>query len=187
MSCRGGLRFLSPYSKFVFGLDISFLELFYASCILKHLPRRMENYSLTIIGSIVKKRRIQVEECKNITLVVGRAENIPLKESCLSVVVSNNVFDLLEDPIASIEESERVLSKDGLFLFSSCYGGLSARAWKNMRIKRNQTVWERIKEVIDYKMKVLEVRDNIPWLVRNHERSINIYNNYCFCAKKLNR
>jgi len=180
----GFLRSLSPYSKFVFGLDTSFLQLFYASCILKHFPCRMKDYSLNILGNIVKKRRIRSEEFKNVTLIAGEAENIPIRESCLSALVSSNVFDIIEDPIASIEEAGRVLSKDGLFLFSSCYGGLSAQTWKKMGIKRNQTVWGKVKEVIENRMKILETCDNIPWLVRNNERSISIFNNYCFCARK---
>ena len=187
VGCHAGgfLRALSTYSKFVFGLDNSFLQLFYASCILKHFPYRMKDYSLASIGNIVMKRPIRSEECKNVTLIAADAANIPIRESCLSALISNNVFDLIKDPIASIEEAERVLSKDGLFLFSSCYGGISAQTWKDLGIKRNQTVWGKIKEVIGNRMKVLETRDNIPWLVRDHERSINIFNNHCFCARKI--
>ena len=54
-----------------------------------------------------------------------------------------------------------------------------------MPLKKNKTISEKIEEVTEHRMKILEVRDNVPWLRRSHERSLTLYTNYCFCAKKV--
>jgi len=180
----GFLNKLSQKAKFVFGLDVSFLHLFYASCILKRLPVPIKKHGIRIVGDITKKRSIKVEPVDNLALIVGLGDNLPLKDSTLSIASSCNTLDIINNPIGLLKEKIRVLKNKGLLLCSDPHG-FSSESWKNLRVKENQSVWERVQEILNPSVKILEERDNIPWVLYYHDRVNTIHRNHCFCGIKI--
>jgi SAM-dependent methyltransferase/uncharacterized protein YbaR (Trm112 family) len=180
----GFLSALSNKSRFVFGLDNSFVHLFFASCLLRHLPKRIKYYKVIIEGGIKKKRTLDVRMTDNLTLIAGRGDNLPFKNSSLSIASSCNLIDIIDNPLGLLEEKIRVLKKRGLLFSSDPYEFLGENK-KMLKLKRNQTPWQRIQEVLRPRIKILEERHFVPWITRGYQRSYSIYYNHSFCGRKM--
>lgn len=185
IGCNAGgfLRQLSKNANFAFGLDSSFAHLFFASCLLKGIPKRISQYRVIVEADIKRKRTLKVNTVNNLALVVGEADNLPFKDSLFSIVSSCNMIDIVDNPIGLLKEKIRVLKKNGLLLSSDPYQFLSGNK-KELKIKKGQTPWQRIEEILKPKIKILEEQDNIPWITRSYQRNYSIYYNHSFCGRK---
>jgi len=180
----GFLISLSQNARLVFGLDNSFEHLFFASCLLKRFPKRINYYQVLLEADIKKKRPLDVKTVDNLTLIAGEGDNLPFRNSSLSIVSSCNLIDIIDNPIGLLREKIRVLKKKGLLLSSDPYQFLGENK-KKLKVKKGQTPWQRIKEILRPKIKILEERDNTPWVTRGYQRNYSIYYNHSFCGRKL--
>lgn len=175
---------LSKNSRFVFGLDNSFEHLFFTSCLLKHLPVKINQYKVIIEADIKKKRPINVNPVSKLALIAGRGDNLPFKDSLLSIVSSCNLIDVIDNPLGLLKEKIRVLKKKGLLLSSDPYQFLGENKRK-LKVRKGQTPWQRIQEILRPRIKILEECDNIPWITRGYQRHYTIYYNHSFCGRKV--
>lgn len=180
----GFLKELSENAGFVFGLDISFEHLFFTSCLLKHLPVRIGQYRVIIEAGIKKRRSLDFKALDNLALIAGEGDNLPFKDSSLSIAASCNLIDVIDNPLGLVKEKIRVLKKKGLFLSSDPYQFLGENK-KRLKIKKGQSPWQRLQEILRPKIKILEESDYIPWITRGYQRHYNIYYNHSFCGRKV--
>lgn len=180
----GFLKGLAHHSRIVFGIDNSFEKLFLASSILKHMPVRISQYRVIMEASIRKKREIDVGPVTNLELIVGMGDNLPFRDSSLYITSSCNLVDVIDNPVGLFMEKIRVLKKGGLLLCSDPYQFLGENR-KKLKIKRGQPPWERLREVLRPKVKILEERDYVPWITRRYKRHYSIYYSHSFCGKKV--
>lgn len=120
----------------------------------------------------------------NLTLIAGEGDNLPFRNSSLSIVSSCNLIDVIDNPMGLLKEKIRVLKKRGLVLSSDPYQFLGENR-KKLKVKKSQTPWQRIQEILRPKIKILEERDNIPWITRGYQRSYSVYYNHSFCGRKI--
>lgn len=180
----GFLKYLSQHARFVFGLDSSFEHLFFTSCLLKHLPVRINQYRVIIEADIERRRALKAATVNNLTLIAGRGDNLPFRDFSLSIVSSCNLIDIIDNPQGLLREKIRILKKKGLLLSSDPYQFLGENK-KKLKIKKGQTPWQRIQEILTPKIKILEERDNIPWITRGYQRQYTVYYNHSFCGRKI--
>lgn len=182
----GGFLFsLSQKARFVFGLDNSFEHLFFASCLLKHLPAKIKQYKVVIEAGIKKQRQLNVNTIDNLTLIAAGGDNLPFKSSSMSIVSSCNLIDVIDNPQGLLKEKIRVLKKNGLILSSDPYQFLNGNK-KKLGIKKGQTPWQKIQQILKPGIKILAERDNIPWVTYGYKRNYTVYYNHCFCGSKVN-
>jgi len=179
----GNLKHLSENAKFIFGLDVSFLDLFYASCMLRHVPVKIDRYGVNIHKNTSKRMTIVLEPINNLMLIAGKGDNLPFAEESLAIILSCNVFDIIGNPVGLVKEKIRVLKKGGLLLSSDPHA-FSSDGWRKFKIKKDQTIWERTQQILSPRIKILEERDNIPWLIRNYDNMATVYLSHCFCGIK---
>ena len=180
----GFLISLSQHARFVFGLDSSFEHLFFTACLLKHLPVKINQYKVIIEADIKRRRSLNVKRVDNLMLIAGQGDNLPFKNSRLSIVSSCNVLDIIDNPEGLLKEKMRILKKKGLLLSSDPYQFLGENK-KKLKIKKGQTPWQRIQEILRPKIKILEERDNIPWITRDYQRHYTVYYSHSFCGRKV--
>lgn len=180
----GFLINLSKKSRFVFGLDNSFEHLFFASCLLKHLPKRIKHYNVIVEADIKKRRLLDVQAVDNLTLIVGRGDNLPFRNFSVSVVSSCNLIDVIDNPLGLLKEKIRVLKKKGILLSSDPYQFLAENKRK-LKVRKGRTSWQRIQEILKPRIKILAERDNIPWITRGWQRNYIVYYNHSFCGRKM--
>lgn len=183
-SVGGFLNQLSQKARFVFGLDNSFEHLFFTSCLLKHLPVRINQYKVIVEANIKKERPLNVKIIDNLMLIAGLGDNLPFRDFSLSIVSSCNLIDIIDNPEGLLKEKMRVLNKKGLLLSSDPYQFLGENR-KRLKIKKGQTPWQRIQEILSPKIKILEERDHIPWITRDYQRHYTVYYNHSFCGRKI--
>ena len=181
----GFLVSLSQKARSVFGLDNSFEHLFFASCLLKHLPVKIEQYRIVIEADIKRSRNLNLKTVDNLTLIAAEGDNLPFKNSSLSIISSCNLVDVIDNPRGLLKEKIRVLKKNGLVLSSDPYQFINENK-KKLGIKKGQTPWQKIQQIIKPKIKILEERDYIPWITYGYQRNYTVYYNHSFCGKKVN-
>ena len=180
----GFLKYLSQHARFVFGLDNSFEHLFFASCILKRLPVKINQYKVVVEADIKRRRPLNVGTVENLTLIAGRGDNLPFRDSSLCIVSSCNLIDVIDNPAGLLKEKIKVLKKKGLLLSSDPYQFLGENK-KKVKIKKGRTPWQEIQGILRPKIKILEERDNIPWITRGYQRNYTVYYNHSFCGMKV--
>ncbi|MFQ5868037.1 MAG: class I SAM-dependent methyltransferase, partial [bacterium] len=179
----GFLITLSQHARFLFGLDNSFEHLFFTSCLLKRLPVKINQYKVVVEADIKKRRHLNVKTVDNLTLIAGRGDNLPFRDFSLSIISSCNLIDVIDNPAGLLGEKIRILKKKGLLLSSDPYQFLGENK-KKLKVKKGQTPWQRIQEILTPRIKILEERDYIPWITRGYQRHYTIYYNHSFCGRK---
>ncbi|MBN3038787.1 MAG: methyltransferase domain-containing protein [Candidatus Omnitrophica bacterium] len=182
----GFLPYLSEYAEHVFGLDNSFGHLFFASCLLKHIPIRIKDYNAIGESGIKKKRPLKKQRLKNLTLIAADGSNLPFRGRSLSIALSCNLIDAIDNPKNMLKEKMRVLKKGGLLLSSDPYQFLGEHK-RRLNLEKGQSPWQNIKKILKPKVKIIEARDNTPWITRSYKRSYSIYYNHSFCARKKDK
>lgn len=179
----GFLRTLSNKAKSAFGLDSSFLHLFYASCILKHLPVKLKKYKTLIEGDHWQDMPLPGEPIRNLDLIAAQGETLPFKDSSFSAVISSNVIDVAYNPFCLLKEKIRTLENSGLILCCDPHA-FGPGQLRRLKIKAGQTIRERIHEILGRRIKILAEQDFVPRICYSFNREFRIYYTYCFCGRK---
>ncbi|MBU7020754.1 MAG: class I SAM-dependent methyltransferase [Theionarchaea archaeon] len=66
-------------------------------------------------GPLLEIAKTMAEDVPNLEIEKGDVQNMPFKDNWFDVVISMNVFHLVDDPVAMLNEVERVLKPEGVF------------------------------------------------------------------------
>ncbi|MCB9731316.1 MAG: methyltransferase domain-containing protein [Deltaproteobacteria bacterium] len=133
-----------------------------------------------------------------VTVVVGNALELPLRDACADVALAANLVDSIRDPLRLIAELDRVLRPGGLLVLTSPFawddritppeaqlGGSTIPAFAAMgseaalaAILRGETPW-----LSHLRYAILETRD-VPWTLRDHARATSTYDVHLLVARK---
>lgn len=79
------------------------------------------------------KKKIEVYNIKNIELISGFAENIPLETNSIDLIISNNGLNNVADIELSLKECSRVIKRGGQFLQTMNLDGTMLEFYSIMR------------------------------------------------------
>lgn len=180
----GGLTTkLSKFYNFAYGVDTSLETLLLARRIIKHLPKSLKKYRIYQERNKYYFRSIKVEPCENIEFICASGTNLPFRDKSIDAVCSCNVIDIVKEPRRLLQEKIRILKNRGIFLISDPYDFSPSRMKEFPKPLRKPAI-EIIKERIKKRIKIIEERDNIPWITRSYKRNYGIYFNHCLVGIK---
>lgn len=133
-----------------------------------------------------------------VTVIVGNAMEMPLRDACADVVLAANLVDSIYDPLRLISELDRVLAPGGLLLLTSPFawedgitppeaqlGGSTIPAFAALgseaalqAVLRGETPW-----LSSLRYELLETRD-VAWTLRDHARGTSTYDVHVLAARK---
>ena len=110
-------------------LDIGTGEGLFASI----LFRDQIDVGIDILSDEIKKTSLSEQY---LNLIVSNIENVSLKENLFSTVISNSVFEHLDDLNNTLREINRILKKDGVLIFTTYNKSFSKSLFYNNCIKK---------------------------------------------------
>ncbi len=115
-----GLKLLNniKYKKGIKVLDIGFGAGFPLTELAMRLGKKSKIYGINPWESAVNraKKKIEFYNIKNIEIIQGVAEEIPLAENTIDLIVSNNGLNNVEDLDKSLSECARIIKNGGQFI-----------------------------------------------------------------------
>lgn len=180
----GGLTVkLSRFYDPAYGVDTSLEMLLLARRIVKRLPRRLSRYRICQERNKYCFRNIKVERRENVEFICASGNSLPFRDKSIDVVCSCNVIDVAQEPMRLLQEKIRILKNKGIFLIADPYDFSPSRMKEFPKSSRKPAI-ETIKETIKKRIKIIEERDNIPWITRRYKRNYEIYLNHCLAGMK---
>src|SRR5690554_1341845 len=115
-----GLQLLDgiKYKKRIHALDIGFGAGFTLTELAMRLDKESKVYGIDPWEAGVDRaeKKIEFYRIKNTEIIRGVAENIPLKDKSIDLIVSNNGLNNVADLDKSLSECARILKSDGQFI-----------------------------------------------------------------------
>jgi len=178
----GGLTAkLSRFYNFAYGVDTSLEILLLARRIIKGLPEGLNKYRIYQERNKYYFRSINIKKGKNVEFICASGNSLPFRDKSIDAVCSCNLIDVVKEPRVLLQEKIRILKNKGMFLISDPYDFQPSRM-KEFPGQRRKPAIEVIKEGIKKKIKIVEERDNIPWITRSYKRNYGIYFNHCLAG-----
>jgi SAM-dependent methyltransferase/uncharacterized protein YbaR (Trm112 family) len=187
LGCHVGrlTRDLASQGRQVLGVDISFAAVFLARRAIRAWPTRLTEYETTGDRLKREKRPLNLPGLSKGEAIVASATQLPLKAAAYQAVVSANLIDILPDPIALLHEIRFMLAENGFLALSTPYhSGASRAALRWLGANSKMGVDQALRWRISHHFKIIETRENIPWVLGEHARRYQIYINDCILAQK---
>jgi SAM-dependent methyltransferase/uncharacterized protein YbaR (Trm112 family) len=168
---------------FVYGVDLCFSAILSARRITRHSPIPQTTYSImTDAGRWSDSALIQVEACPNIEFLVASATALPLESGSVNCLTTVNLIDVLPRPEELFKEAARVLGAEKILVMADPY------CWRDTVVeqvrKRASSSDYVTLNLQEHGFKIEQHKNSIPWLLRLHDRSWDVYLCDCFSAVK---
>ncbi|MBN2381071.1 class I SAM-dependent methyltransferase [candidate division WOR-3 bacterium] len=131
--------------------------------IVKELPG-LEGVGVDLSEPLIGMAGKKAEEAgiaDRIKFIKGDVQNMPFKDDSFDAVISLNVFHVLPDPVAMLDEVERVLKPDGRFGLSDI-----KRSWLGRLMKMLATAYsvEEVREILKRsKLRSWKIEERAMW------------------------
>ncbi len=162
-----GLKLLEniKYKKGINVLDIGFGAGFPLTEIAMRLGESCKVYGLDPWKTAIKRaeKKIQFYGIKNVEIINGVAENIPLKSKSIDLITSNNGLNNVQDLDKSLSECSRILRQGGQFIQAVNlnntmieFYSVMEKAVKNLKLNNcldlmNEHIYKKRKPLDEYK------------------------------------
>jgi SAM-dependent methyltransferase len=169
---------------FTYGVDLSFGAVMSARRIIRHSPTPQTNYRLmTDAGRWSESIPINVEPRRNVEFLVASATALPLDSRSIDCLSSINLIDVLPQPEDLFKEAARVLGEEKFFILADpyCWRDTSGERVRRHGAASSDYVGENL---LKYGFTITRHEHSIPWLLRLHDRSWDVYLCDCFGAVK---
>lgn len=179
-----GLELLNNISlkKNITALDIGFGAGFPLTEIALRLGNTCKVYGLDPWEAAIKraKKKIKAYGIKNVKIIKGVSENIPLPDNAVDLIVSNNGINNVSDLQRTLAECKRVLKPGGEFIqtinleksmyeFYNCFESiLKAEGMTNELAAMKEHIYEKRKPLNEFKNILTKAGFSIK-KVKNHE------------------
>lgn len=176
----GGLTSeLSARFESVIGFDYSFHSTLLARKILLHKPERLRQYKIFKDLNSVETKNLGSKLVSNVEFVVANALHPPLPSACADLVNSANVIDEIDSASLFIREKSRLAKPGGFISLCTSFSipGLPlpwfvvGPSWlKGLLLCEG--------------LKIMEMRDNLPRVLRSYNRCYSVFFCQCVIAAK---
>jgi SAM-dependent methyltransferase/uncharacterized protein YbaR (Trm112 family) len=178
-------RELAARCAAVYGVDLAFGAAYTARRALMGRPTPLTAYELFRDGHIRQSRALDLPPFQNAEVLIASGVNLPFPDAAFDVVNSANVIDVVPDPAQLLREKARALKSGGLFAISDPYcWGIAApvEKWPGGRdgLPSAQAVRQQLAQVLE----ILAEADDVPWVLRDHDRKFSVYLNHCLVGRK---
>jgi SAM-dependent methyltransferase/uncharacterized protein YbaR (Trm112 family) len=182
----GGMAFrVAPFAKEVFGIDVAFNPVLLARQLQCGFPTRLTELRHYLDGHRYVSQRVG-EAPSNTEFLVASASQLPLRGK-FGLVTAMNVIDVVPQPRAFLKEISDVLADGGLLLLTSPYSWASDSVpideWLGGTEELPSAVAVR-NAISELGLEILEEVDEVPWVLREHQRWHRVFLNHCVIARK---
>ena len=178
-------RDLAELGQHTIGVDLSFSAVFLARRAVRGWPSQLGEYEVFRDNLARETRLLNLPPLENGEVIVASALQLPFPAESFDLAVSANVIDILPDPIALLREMRFLLHPEGLMAISTPYhtgAGKAVGRW--LGTQNRMSVAQTLRWRIGHHFEILSEQDNIPWVLGEHERHIQIYLNHCMLGRK---
>jgi SAM-dependent methyltransferase/uncharacterized protein YbaR (Trm112 family) len=182
----GGMAYrLSPFVHKVLALDTAFNVVLTARRIQKGYPEPITSYKRYMDGQYFDERLI-AKTSDNIEFMVASAAPPPADQS-YDLITVLNVIDCVPYPEQFLMSLIDVLNPGGFLLVTSPYswGSDDVPVDRWMGASEEVSSSEAVLALFaQHGLELLEERDNVPWVLREHKRWYRIFHNHCVLVRK---
>lgn len=175
----------APFAKAVFGIDVAFNPILLARRLQCGFPARLTELRHYLDGHRYVSQRVG-EAPSNTEFLVASASQLPLRGK-FGLVTAMNVIDVVPQPRAFLKEISGVLADGGLLLLTSPYSWASDSVpideWLGGTEELPSVVAVR-NAISELGLEILEEVDEVPWVLREHQRWHRVFLNHCVIARK---
>lgn len=178
-------RELAARCGMVYGVDLAFAAALAARRALLGLPSPITSYELFRDGHIRQARALDFPPVQNAEVLIASGTQLPFPDAVFDVVNSSNVIDVVPNPAQLPREKARVLKGDGLCAMTDPYcWEISAPVEKWPGGREDIPSVEGVRQLLASSFDILAEADDVPWVLREHDRKFSTYLNHCLVARK---
>lgn len=182
----GGMSLrLAAHAKKVTGIDTSFNSILTARKIQCGQPVAQKSYRRYNDGHNYEERTLE-HQVDNTEFLVASLFNLPMEEK-FDLVTALNVIDVVDDPRQFLSSLTELITDDGLLLLTSPYSWGSDDVpidnWLGASSDRPSSI-ATLEEIEKQGFTIIEERDHVPWVLREHQRWYRVFLNHCILARK---
>jgi SAM-dependent methyltransferase/uncharacterized protein YbaR (Trm112 family) len=182
----GGMAYrLAPFADDVIALDTAFNVVLTARQVQKGYPKKVSSYKRYMDGQYFEERFIE-EMPDNTEFMVASAAPPPI-DQCYDIITVLNVVDCVPYPEQFLKSLIDVLNPGGLLLVTSPYSWGSDDVPVDRWIGASEEVPSADAMLAIFSsqgLELIEERDNVPWVLREHKRWYRIFHNHCVLVRK---
>jgi SAM-dependent methyltransferase/uncharacterized protein YbaR (Trm112 family) len=187
LGCHVGrlTRDLAGLGHALVGLDISFTAIFVARRAVRGWPSPLGEYETSRDGFRREKRTLRLPPLPNAELLVASALQLPFRPACFDGALAANLIDILPDPVGLLREIRAVLREGGLAALSTPYhSGASQAAARWLGPGGQMDAAQALRWRIGHHFTILAEREQVPWVLAEHQRRFQVYLNHCLVGSK---
>lgn len=178
---------IAPLVDEVYGIDLSFYAIFVARAIVIGKPKKKLNHALLNSDLTSTDIEIEMDSKTNVEFLVGDGLLPPVQLRDFNTLCAINVIDSVDDPLQFVKQTLETMAPGTFWLHSSCYhwdveGTSPLESWLDGR--HGSTSAEVLKLILSKQGTILEERDGIPWIFRDHARAWSVFLNHCLLFQK---
>jgi SAM-dependent methyltransferase/uncharacterized protein YbaR (Trm112 family) len=182
----GGMAFrVAPFAESVLGLDTAFNVVLTARRVQKGFPRPLKSVKRYMDGHHYDERNIGPFP-ENTEFMVASAVPLPVDEN-YDLITVLNVIDCVPDPEIFLVSLADVLNPGGFMVVTSPYswGSDDVPVDRWLGASEKQSSADALLGLLrEQGLEIVEERDNVPWVLREHKRWYRVFHNHCVIARK---
>jgi SAM-dependent methyltransferase/uncharacterized protein YbaR (Trm112 family) len=182
----GGMALrLGAHAREVIGIDTAFNAILTARKIQCGAPAAQTRYRRYHDGHHYEERTLAAQS-NNAEFVLASIFDLPF-EGSWDLVSALNVIDVVDDPRQFLQTLAELVSEGGLLLLTSPYSWGSDDVpmdnWLGASAERPSAVATR-EAIEQLGFSIVDEIDDIPWVLREHQRWYRVFLNHCILARK---
>ncbi|MEW5733578.1 MAG: methyltransferase domain-containing protein [Thermodesulfobacteriota bacterium] len=180
---------LARTCRFVYGIDFSFRFVLAARRVLLGSPVPQESYRLHRERLVSEPRPLSVKRLGNAEFFVASGLNLPFPDGSFDFVNCQNLIDVVGQPKDLIRENLRAAGPGKHILFTDPFhpglevGGAVVESRLGYGSQDASSASLR-RFLEDESCRIVAEADEVPWVIRVHDRCFQIWLNHCILAQK---
>ncbi len=178
-------RYAAGRGARAYGIDIAFAAAFVARRALCGWPAPLTEYEYFHDMWMRETRPLNLPPFEQGDVVIASGMELPFPADFFDAVACINVLDIVPNPIVLLKELRNSLKAGGIVALSTPYhtnAANAARQW--LGDKRKMSTAQAFRWRIGHLYEVLAEEDDIPWILGQHDRHLQIYLNHCILGRK---
>lgn len=181
----GFVHDLARRASIAYGVDLAYRAILVARQIAKGIPCPKGVYSAYQVSDVSVERPFQADPRENTEFLVASGARLPFPGGFFATVACFHVSEVADDGPALLDDIARVLRPGGLQVLASIDGlrepaHEGAARGEGAGLSPHDALRERLRRTC----RVLEEKDDVPWIRRNSRRSFMVHMSHCLWGEK---